>query len=1051
MQFRRLSIALWLIAGLVTVVTIFLTVFAAAFYHQEKEQSWAQLQGTLASSVDQQAAGLGLSLWNLDESNVQAILVSGMINRDVYAIQVSTPERQYGIVRDAQWHATPLKGDAVEQGMLSMERVISHGKEPLGTVKVLVTPRFVQAELDHRRTNIIVFIVALDVTMVLALTFLLWGILISPIKQLQTYAASVGAGHTLPREPDQRWFFGELGALKHSIRDMIEMLDNRFQALQANEHRLKLATRAASVGVWDWDVERDHLVWDDEMLDIFNVSKADFCGTSADWRKALAPEDAVRATQELEAVLRGEKDWATEFTIARANGERRVIKGEAIAMRNEVGRIVRLVGVNMDVTDSKLAKERIQRLNAELEERVRDRTAQLELANVDLGKARDQAEQATRAKSEFLANMSHEIRTPMNAILGLTRLALRTDLSKKQQDYLQNVLVSATSLLGVIDDILDFSKIEAGKLEMEARPFSLDEVLDKVATVMSLKAHERGLDFLIDMDQSLPPTLIGDPLRLGQVLINLCNNAVKFTNTGEVAVVVRRAQQPRSGQIQLQFTVIDTGIGMNEDQQARLFKPFTQVDASTTRLYGGTGLGLAISRQIVNLMQGDITVSSQPGKGTQFEFSAQFGASAEHLTEPLVPTPALRGLRVLVIDDSHRSRQILRNLLTQLGCIPTLADSGEDGLAKLRQAPSGKRQDLVLLDARLPEIDSLALAGQLRERSGGAPALVLLTSFMDEEVTRQMEQAGLRWSLVRPITSRSLHEVLSEALGAQDGSSSARSQQGAHGLIVPSQLRGRHVLLVEDNAINQIVAAELLQSEAGMQVTIAEDGLKALALLDELHIDVVLMDVQMPGIDGLETTRRIRADGRWAQLPIIAMTAHAMASDRAECMASGMNDCVVKPFEPQVLLNVLASWLQPAKEAALVKEQEPEARPRPQAVVIDFEVGMRRCMGKVDLYKRIASRFLDVKGREVEHVRVALAKGDQARAVELVHQLISSAGTLGAESLSQTARTLQTAIRNGDVGELQSQVTYMEEQVRNVLEALQVYLSNGHTPTRQSA
>ena len=1044
MKIRQLSIALWLIVGLVTVVTIFLSVFAAVFYSNEKEQSWTQLRSVLTSRADQQAAGLALSIWNLDETNIQTILSTGMIDRDVYAIAVSTPEKQYGVVRDANWQPVPLKGEVTAPGLLSMERVVSHGKEPIGAVKVYVSPRFLQENLSQRRTSIIAFILALDVTLVLALTVLLWGTLISPIKQLQTYAASIGSNHQPPREPDQRWFLGELGALKRSIRDMIEMLENRFQALQSSEHRLKLATRAANIGVWDWDVDQDQLVWDDELHDIFGVPKDAFGGTSADWRKTLAPEDAQRANQELDAVLRGEKEWATEFLIMRPDGEKRVIKGEAIAMRNEVGRIVRLVGINMDITDRKTAEARIQRLNAELEERVKDRTVQLELANEDLAKARDQAEQATQAKSEFLANMSHEIRTPMNAILGLTRLTMRTDLSKKQRDYLQNVMVSATSLLGVIDDILDFSKIEAGKLEMESRPFHLDEVLDKVATVVALKAHEKGLDFLIDVEQGLPPTLIGDPLRLGQVLINLCNNAVKFTTSGEVAVLVRRDRQPASDQIGLRFSVVDTGIGMSEAQQAKLFTPFTQVDASTTRLYGGTGLGLAISHQIVSLMQGDISVHSQPGQGTQFDFTAQFGMSLEALVEPLAPMAALRGLRVLVIDDSHRSRLILRSLLTQLGCIPTLAESGPEGLSRLRQAPVDQAHDVVLLDVNLPDIDSLELVSLIRHRQDQVPSIVLVTSFLDEDVTRDMNQLGVRWSLVRPVSLRRLRDVLIEVTGAHNPLPHALAEPAGDGVFVPAHLRGRQVLLVEDNVINQIVAADLLSDEAGMQVTIAEDGLMALEMLAHRSFDVVLMDVQMPGMDGLETTRRIRAETRWAQLPIIAMTAHAMAGDRAACLASGMNDCVVKPFEPQVLLNVLANWIRPVGESP--KTISRDASPLPPSSVkaeraVNFETGMRRCMGKVELYRRIASRFVDIKGREVEHLRAALKRQDYAHAAEIVHQLISSAGTLGAETLSQTARTLQTALRSGNLTELQAQVSSLEEQARTVLEELQGYLN----------
>ncbi|WP_052162286.1 hybrid sensor histidine kinase/response regulator [Aquabacterium sp. NJ1] len=1042
MKIRQLSIALFLIVGLVTVVTVFLSTFAAVVYHEEREQRWGQLHATLAANVDQQAAGLALPVWNMDETNIQAILHSGMIDREVYAIVVSTSEKPYGIVRDSGWHVVGLKGPVSDPDLLAEERVVYHGKEPLGTVKVYVSGRFLQEDLNQRRSSIIAVIVALDITLVVALTVMLWFAMIQPIKRLQAHAASIGEGKSAAREPSDFLFFGELHALKRSIHDMSMMLANRFEALQSSENRLKLATRAASIGVWDWDIDQDKLVWDDEMHRLFGVPKENFSGTVTDWRKTLTPEDAERMRQELDAAVRGDHDLATEFTITRPDGESRVIRAESIAVRNQVGRVVRLVGINLDVTESRMAKERVQRLNAELEDRVRERTAQLEQANTDLAKARDGAEKATRAKSEFLANMSHEIRTPMNAILGLTRLTLRTELSKKQKDYLQNVMVSAGSLLGIIDDILDFSKIEAGKLEMEAKPFALEEVLDKLSTITALKAHEKGLDFLIDLAPGLPTTLVGDPLRLGQVLINLCNNAVKFTSSGEVAVLVRQAGPVDQGRLILQFSVLDTGIGMTAEQQAKLFTPFTQVDASTTRLYGGTGLGLAISKQIVALMHGDITVSSEHGVGTRFDFTAVFGVS-DAGGEPLHVHEALRGLRVLVIDDSLRSREICKTLLSSLGCIPTLAESGLAGLSKLKQAVPAEAYEVVLLDTNLPEIDSYELVSLIRNRPAPVPEVILITSFMDEDVTRRMTALGVRCGLVRPVGRRALHDVLLEARHLP---APAAQQQDAHraaGSLAPAQLRGRSVLLVEDNAINQIVATELLRDEAGMHVMVAEDGVEALHLLFTQTFDLVLMDIQMPGMDGLEATRRIRQDPRHTKLPIIAMTAHALASDRAACLAAGMNDCVVKPFEPQVLFTVLARWLhddqgaQAAGQAGLGTGE-----PAPPERGIHFDVGMRRCMGKAELYQRIATRFIHSRREDAHLIRSALEGGRPQVAADIAHQLISSAGTIGAEALSHTARLLQAAITDEGPEAPWLHLASLEDHLQEALAELHAYLAD---------
>lgn len=1041
-KMRQLSIALFLIVGLVTVVTVFLSTFAAAVYHEEREQRWAQLHATLAANVDQQAAGLALPLWNMDETNIQAILRSGMIDREVYAIVVSTAEQPYGIVRDSDWHAVGLKGPVSDPDLLVEERVIYHGKEPLGTVKAYVSGRFLQEDLNQRRSSIIAFIVALDITLVVALTVMLWFAMIQPIKRLQAHAASIGEGNPAAREPSDFLFFGELHALKRSIHDMAMMLASRFEALQSSENRLKLATRAASIGVWDWDIDRNQLVWDDEMHAIFDVPKEAFSGTVEDWRKTLVPEEVERMTLELDAAVRGEHDLATEFRIRRADGEVRVIKAESISVRDQVGRVVRLVGINLDITESRMAKERVQRLNAELEDRVKERTAQLEQANTDLAKARDGAEKATRAKSEFLANMSHEIRTPMNAILGLTRLTLRTDLSKKQRDYLQNVMVSAGSLLGIIDDILDFSKIEAGKLEMEARPFALEEVLEKVSTVTALKAHEKGLDFLIDLEPGLPSTMVGDPLRLGQVLINLCNNAIKFTSRGEVAVLVRQLGAVHQGRLTMQFSVLDTGIGMTAEQQAKLFSPFTQVDASTTRLYGGTGLGLAISKQIVALMQGEISVNSEHGQGTRFDFSAVFGAS-DAAAEPMLALDALRGLRVLVIDDSQRSRDICKTLLSSLGCIPTLVESGLTGLSRLKQAAPGEAHDVVLLDTNLPEIDSYELVSLIRNRPAPVPEVILIASFLDEDVTRRMAALGVRCGLVRPIGLRALHDVLLEARHLPAPATDRYDVHRAMGGLAPALLRGRSVLLVEDNAINQIVATELLRDEAGMHVTIAEDGVEALHLLFIQSFDLVLMDIQMPGMDGLEATRRIRQDPRHTKLPVIAMTAHALASDRSACLAAGMNDCVIKPFEPQVLFTVLARWLHEDQGAQASGQAElGTGEPAPPERGIHFDVGMRRCMGKAELYQRIATRFIQSRREDAHRIRAALESGRPQVAADIAHQLISSAGTIGAEALSHTARLLQTAITDEGPESQRLHLASLEDLLQDALAELQAYLAD---------
>ncbi|HET6789161.1 MAG TPA: ATP-binding protein, partial [Aquabacterium sp.] len=416
------------------------------------------------------------------------------------------------------------------------------------------------------------------------------------------------------------------------------------------------------------------------------------------------------------------------------------------------------------------------------------------------------------------------------------------------------VKTAAESLLGIIDDILDFSKIEAGKLVMESREFALQEVLDKLTSVVALKAHEKGLKFLIDVAPDVPPSLVGDMLRLGQVLINLCSNAVKFTDAGEVALIVARQGASADGRVVLTWAVRDTGIGMTEAQCAKLFQPFSQVDASTTRVYGGTGLGLAISKQIVALMQGEIAVRSEPGRGSEFCFTAHFGL-AEPVSTVLAPDKGLRGVRILVMDGSAHSGAILDDLLHRLGCVPTVAASAVAGLAALKRATDGPAYDIVLLDRDLPDIDSLELVSLIRHRAGPIPKIVLLTTFGDEEISRQVIHQRLDGCLRRPISLRALQDTLLAIIQRedpdQDPAPVCRGELDAS----LSVLRGKRVLLAEDNAINQIVAEELLREVAGMSVTMAEDGEQALQLMRTQSFDAVLMDIQMPRIDGLQVTR----------------------------------------------------------------------------------------------------------------------------------------------------------------------------------------------------
>ncbi len=643
----------------------------------------------------------------------------------------------------------------------------------------------------------------------------------------------------------------------------------------------------------------------------------------------------------------------------------------------------------------------------------------VEAQRQELECALDEAQSATRVKSEFLANMSHEIRTPMNAILGMTDLALRTALTDKQRDYIHKVRTAAESLLVVIDDILDFSKIEAGKLALHPCDFALDEVFDRVTAMIGLKAQRKGLELLLNTAAGVPPVLVGDPMRLQQVLVNLCSNAVKFTENGEIVVVTVQAVASDAASVVLRFSVRDTGIGLTPDQIAALFRPFSQVDASITREQGGTGLGLAICRALVALMDGEIGVDSSPGVGSDFHFTARFGVGSSAAAARLPQQGAHRELRVLVVDDSPNSREILNDLLVLLGYAPVVEASGAAGLAELRRAAGvGHPYELLLLDWRMPGMDGFDVVRKLQDDPlpGAAPAILLVTAYGDEDIVREAAKQGLAGCLAKPVSASTLLDAINGACGPQRGGAPAAVPAlPASRDAAPAALRGRRVLLVEDNELNRFVATELLCDVAGMDVTLAVNGQEALDHLREAAFDVVLMDIQMPGMDGLQATRLIRSDAALARLPVIAMTAHAMAGDREKSRAAGMNDHVSKPFEPAQLFEVMLRWLAPvvSREAAVALGASVAA---PGGPVLDTALGLRRCLGRPELYHKILGRYLKQRAATGNEIRTALEASEMEAGARAAHTLISTASMIGAPSLADLARQLHDAI---DLGSLE--------------------------------
>ena len=790
--------------------------------------------------------------------------------------------------------------------------------------------------------------------------------------------------------------------------------------LRESQEQLQIALDASQTGLWDWNPQTDHAYLSEQWIDMLGYRFEEVEQSGSGWLTLLHPDDIVVAKAALEAHFTGATStYEVEFRMRhRDGGWRWILASGQVTGRDERGEVNRVTGIHKDITERK-----------EIEER--------------LHQAMRQAESANRSKSEFLANMSHEIRTPMNAVIGLSHLALQTELSERQYGYLNKIQHSAKNLLGIINDILDFSKIEAGRMEVEATEFRLQEVLDQVTAVTALRAEEKGLEMMVSRPADLPVSFIGDPLRLGQVLTNLVGNAVKFTDSGEVTlgVELERAEEER---VILRFSVSDTGIGLTREQIGKLFRSFSQADASTTRRYGGTGLGLAISKHLVGLMGGEIAVESTPGTGSRFHFALPLDLPEQ--PEPPLSESAgdINGVRALVVDDRATAREIMARMTASLGMRPGVAESGEACLSILRAgntAGAANPYQLLLMDWRMPELDGLETLARIEADAAIAikPKAILVTAYGAGETANHATSEPLPL-LTKPVTPSALLDTTLALFGHaplghhRDAHVNARDGEAIQGIL------GAHVLLVEDNAINRQVGGELLE-ELGLRVSYAHNGREAVEAVARERFDLVLMDVQMPEMDGYEATLHIRADSRFDELPIIALTAHALADDRERCLSAGMDDHLGKPIDPDALFDTLAKWIRPAhREAPPAHRRETTGGDELPTLAIDGldpRRGLARVRGNQRLYRQVLERFVsDYRDRDT----LAQLQGDPEAALHFVHTLKGVSATLGAQPLADQAAELERQLREEraidptQAIELASRLTTLVEGVATALD-----------------
>ncbi|BBF85452.1 sensory box histidine kinase/response regulator [Aquitalea magnusonii] len=741
----------------------------------------------------------------------------------------------------------------------------------------------------------------------------------------------------------------------------------------------------------------------------FGINRRDFIGKRVLDLDYLPLADRQHYQQEDEAVIAHCSRVAREEQMQLADGQLHHVLYSVTGFRHQDNTPGGLIGMIVDVSALKLAEQ-------------------------DARAARRIAEAATRAKADFLANMSHEIRTPMNAIIGMTQLALQTGLNPQQRNYLDKVHIAANGLLGLINDILDFSKIEAGKLSCEQTDFMLEDVISQVADLVALRVRDKGLELLFDIATDVPPRLVGDPLRLGQVLNNLVGNAVKFTDQGEITLAVRLEAEDQD-QVLLGIEVRDTGIGMSQAEQDNVFHAFTQADSSTTRRYGGTGLGLSICKHIVELMHGDISVSSTPGVGSSFRFTCRLG-KAQPQPEQASTLPDIRGMRALVVDDNAAAREVFAHMLQALQLDAEAVDSGPAALQSLQRAQqAGHPYQLALIDWKMPGMDGVETLQQIQASADfPTPACLLATAHDSDSLAQALGQTPVDGILDKPATFSTLLDAIHTACRHQPALVRNNSAPRLDLPQLRQWLQGSRVLLVEDNQTNQEVALELLR-QVGIQADLAENGAQALQMADQHDYQLLLMDCQMPVMDGLEASRQLRRQPAHATRKIVAMTANVMAGEEQRCLEAGMDDYIAKPIDIQVFYATLLRHLQPDLPPPLPVSSTAQT-PATGNVLLDRNTALLRMGGDHTLYARLLSRFQEREHDAVQRLRQALQQGEKDGARRIVHNLKGLAGNIGADALAAACRHLEYHL-DGDGSQREEAIARLQQQLQQLLAHLE--------------
>ena len=892
--------------------------------------------------------------------------------------------------------------------------------------------RFSTKELSRQINNYLLLMFGIFIIAVITTYFLanrLQKIISGPIESLTDFTGIITktTDYSLRIQPKGD---DEIGKLYTNFNEMIYQIQQREQEKEVAEKSLKESEKKYSSlveGSTDGIliIQNERIVYANQRIcDIVTKPVKDIIGSR--YLSHLDKKYHRSVVKTAKAIQQGNNYTLEAVEVEIINSKNQPVPVEVseteIDFKNSPARMIIL----RDITERKKKEQEVMKLSIEKEAAVA----------------------TSKSKSEFLARMSHEIRTPMNAIIGLSYLCLQTDLDTKQKDYVEKTHRSAKSLLGIINDILDFSKIEAGKLSIEKVEFQLEKVMDDIATLMNMKVHQKGLEFVFSVSSDVPMTLVGDPLRLGQVLTNLINNAVKFTEKGEVALFISKIEQDEK-EVNLQFIVKDSGIGMTREQKAKLFTEFSQADGSVTRKYGGTGLGLTIAKKIINMMGGDIEVVSESGKGSSFIFNAKFGISKQKITVT-DEMPEIKDMKVLACDDNKTVTKFLEIALNSLNFKTTIARSGEEAIEILEKNYNDPFR-LVIMDYMMPDQNGIETIEKIRKSTkiSPKPKVILLSAFGNDELLKKAREVGIDDYLLKPITRSSLYDAIINLFTK----TTVSSEQLIKDYSLQEKLKsiaGSNILLAEDNDINQQIAIELLES-AGMNVEIANNGREAVEKMNDSgkpsRYDIVLMDIQMPEMDGITATVNIRKNSEFDSVPIVAMTADAMVGVAEECYKAGMNDFVTKPIEPDEVFTALIKWIK--KKEGTVKEIISKSVKKeivPKKTFIEYEIpnipginthkAFKKLGIGINSYINILKKFYNANFGFLEDLKNVYNDGNTETIIRMLHTMKGVSGSIGAFDLQAISLKSENMVKENKNVDIEVIISNFEEILNPILESI---------------